>query len=49
MSPDPKVPTITTAEVHRLCEDKDVDISEMVDLLEVYPRNIAAGLKELFS
>lgn len=45
----PGIPTITSAEVLRLCEDKDVDISEMKNILEVMPRPLKQGLAETFA
>lgn len=45
----PGIPKITDAEVLRLLEDKDVDISEMRDVLGVLPRSLKEGLAETFS
>ena len=45
----PGIPTITDAEVQRLLEDKDVDVNEMMDILDVTPRSLSQGLIETFS
>ena len=44
----PGIPTIGAAEVQRLLEDKDVDISAMKQLLDVTPRSLEQGLSETF-
>ena len=44
----PGIPTISGAEVQRLLEDKDVDISAMKQLLDVTPRSLEQGLSETF-
>ncbi len=42
----PGVPRVSSAEIRRLTEDKDVDISPMIALLGVRPRPLQRGLAE---
>lgn len=44
----PGIPSVTGAEVQRLLEDKDVDISDMHNVLGVQPRSLVKGLRETF-
>lgn len=45
----PFLPSITSQEVQRLMEDKNVDTSQMTQLLGLTPRNFEEGLTELFA